>query len=139
MVTVITFGTFDLFHIGHLNLLRRASKYGDRLIVGVSSDKLNFEKKGKEAVYNENIRLDIISSLKFVTSCFLEESLELKKEYILEYGADVLVMGNDWSGKFDYLKDVCRVIYLSRTPSVSTTDLIEYIRCSGDEDGVECK
>lgn len=136
MVTVITFGTFDLFHIGHLNLLRRASKYGDKLIVGVSSDKLNFEKKGKESLYSEKDRLDIISSLKFVTCCFLEESLELKKKYILEFGADILVMGSDWVGKFDDLKDVCQVIYLQRTPSVSTTALIEYIRCSCDEDGV---
>jgi glycerol-3-phosphate cytidylyltransferase len=125
--TVITFGTFDVFHVGHVRVLRRAAELGDRLVVGVSSDALNFSKKGRAPVFNEDERLEIISSLRVVDAVFLEESLEKKRDYILEHGADVLVMGDDWAGRFDWVKDVCEVVYLPRTPSVSTTGLIEHI------------
>lgn len=125
---VITFGTFDLFHIGHINILERAKKKGNRLIVGVSTDKLNFSKKQKYPIYSENERKKIIESLKFVDDVFFEESLEKKREYILKYNADILVMGNDWEGKFDEFKDVCEVVYLERTPSISTTLLVEVIK-----------
>ncbi len=127
MKTVITFGTFDVFHVGHVNILQRAASYGDQLIVGVSTDKLNFSKKGRYPVYNENDRIKIINGLRYVNFCFKEESLELKREYIIKYNADILIMGDDWEGKFDHLKDICEVIYLSRTPSISTTQLIEVI------------
>lgn len=127
MKTVITFGTFDVFHVGHVNILQRAASYGDQLIVGVSTDKLNFSKKGRYPVYSEDDRIKIINGLRYVNLCFKEESLELKRDYIIKYNADILVMGNDWEGKFDYLKDTCEVIYLSRTPSISTTQLIEVI------------
>ncbi|GAB5380425.1 MAG: adenylyltransferase/cytidyltransferase family protein [Aliiglaciecola sp.] len=127
MRTVITFGTFDVFHVGHINLLQRAAMYGDRLIVGVSTDKLNFDKKGRNPIYHQNDRMKIINSLRYVNLCFPEESLEKKAEYIKYYKADVLVMGDDWEGKFDYLNDQCEVVYLPRTPSVSTTQLIEVI------------
>lgn len=125
MKKVITFGTFDIFHIGHINILERAAQLGDYLIVGVSSDKLNFSKKQRYPVYNEKERVKIISSLKVVNEVFVEESLELKLEYIKKYNADVLVMGDDWKGKFDWVKSECEVIYLPRTPSVSTTEIIE--------------
>jgi glycerol-3-phosphate cytidylyltransferase len=125
--TVITFGTFDVFHVGHVRVLQRAAELGDRLVVGVSSDALNFSKKGRAPVFNEDERLEIISSLRVVDGVFLEESLEKKRDYIIEQHADVLVMGDDWAGKFDWVKDVCDVVYLPRTPSVSTTGLIEHI------------
>lgn len=127
MKTVITFGTFDVFHVGHINILQRASAYGDCLIVGVSTDALNVSKKGRKPVYNQNDRMKIINSLRYVNLCFPEESLEKKAEYIKYYNADVLVMGDDWQGKFDYLKDLCDVVYLPRTPSISTTEIIEVI------------
>jgi len=125
--TVITFGTFDVFHVGHVRVLQRAAELGDRLVVGVSSDALNLSKKGRAPVFNEDERIEIIGSLRVVDGVFLEESLERKRDYILEQKADILVMGDDWSGKFDWVKDVCDVVYLPRTPSVSTTGLIEHI------------
>lgn len=128
MKRVITFGTFDLFHIGHLNILERARAQGDYLIVGISSDALNYSKKQKKPVYDEKQRLRIISALKCVDEVFLEQSLELKGEYIIDHKADVLVMGNDWEGRFDEHKDKCEVVYLKRTPSISTTELIEIIK-----------
>lgn len=124
---VITFGTFDLLHCGHINILERAKTLGDILIVGVSSDKLNYFKKNKYPIYSEQERMKIIQSIKFVDEVFLEESLELKEDYILKYKADVLVMGDDWQGKFDYLSKTCEIVYLSRTPSISTTAVIEKI------------
>jgi glycerol-3-phosphate cytidylyltransferase len=124
--TVITFGTFDVFHVGHVRVLKRAAELGDRLVVGVSSDALNFSKKGRAPVFNEDERIEI-SSLQVVDGVFLEESLEKKRDYIVEHHADVLVMGDDWTGRFDWVKDVCEVVYLPRTPSVSTTGLIEHI------------
>ena len=128
MKTVITFGTYDVFHVGHVNLLQRAASLGDQLIVGVSTDALNYSKKQRYPVYNENDRMKIINGLRYVNFCFPEESLEKKREYILQHGADVLVMGDDWEGKFDELSDICEVIYLERTPTVSTTELIEVIK-----------
>ena len=127
MKKVITFGTFDVFHVGHENLLQRAAMLGDQLIVGVSTDNLNYSKKNRFPVYCQEDRMKIINGLRYVNFCFEEESLELKREYILKYNADVLVMGDDWSGKFDHFKDVCEVVYLERTPSISTTQLIEVI------------
>ena len=124
---VITFGTFDLFHYGHLRLLERAKALGDYLIVGVSTDELNFKKKGRYPVYSEEERRAIVAAIRHVDETFYEESLEKKRDYILEHKADILVMGDDWKGKFDDLADICRVVYLPRTPSVSTTAIIEKI------------
>ncbi|HHC4763075.1 TPA: adenylyltransferase/cytidyltransferase family protein [Escherichia albertii] len=128
MVNIITFGTFDVFHIGHVNILERAAALGDRLIVGVSSDKLNFSKKKRYPVYSEMERMKIISSLRFVDEVFLEESLELKELYIKEKNAQILVMGDDWKGRFDHYNDICKVIYFPRTPSISTTEIIEIVK-----------
>jgi glycerol-3-phosphate cytidylyltransferase len=125
--TVITFGTFDVLHVGHIRVLKRAAELGDRLVVGVSADELNIAKKGRAPVFTQDERLEIVSSLKVVDEVFVEESLEKKRDYIVEHGADVLVMGDDWAGKFDWVSDVCEVVYLPRTPSVSTTGLIEHI------------
>ena len=125
--TVITFGTFDVFHVGHVRVLERAAALGDRLVVGVSADELNIAKKGRAPVFTQQERLEIGGSLKMVDEVFVEESLEKKRDYIVEHGADVLVMGDDWAGKFDWVSDVCEVVYLPRTPSVSTTGLIEHI------------
>ncbi len=128
MVRVITFGTFDVFHIGHLHLLERAASHGDALVVGVSTDALNVSKKGREPIYPQAQRIEIVRALRCVSEAFFEESLEAKRRYVTEHRADVLVMGDDWQGRFDWLSDTCKVVYLPRTPSVSTTAVIEKIR-----------
>jgi glycerol-3-phosphate cytidylyltransferase len=129
-MTVITFGTFDVFHVGHLRLLLRARALGARLVVGVSTDELNVVKKGKRPVFPQDQRQQIVASLRCVDATFLEHSLEQKRDYILSAEASILVMGDDWRGRFDHLRDVCDVIYLPRTPTVSTTHTIETIRAS---------
>jgi glycerol-3-phosphate cytidylyltransferase len=128
MKTVLTFGTFDILHIGHVRILERARAYGDRLIVGVSTDALNFSKKGRNPVYPEQERMEIVASLRFVDAVFPEESLEKKGEYIQQHKADVLVMGNDWEGKFDHFRSLCEVAYLPRTLGISATELIAEIK-----------
>ena len=128
MVRVITFGTFDIFHVGHLRLLERARALGDCLIVGVSSDALNQSKKSRAPVYSLDERMDILRGLRTVDEIFVEESLEAKRDYLVRYRASVLVMGDDWRGKFDHYGDICKVVYLPRTPSVSTSATIEKIK-----------
>lgn len=128
MARVITFGTFDIFHVGHLNILKRAAEHGDTLIVGISTDALNFSKKQRYPVCPQKSRMEIVEALKCVDEVFYEESLELKRQYIIDHQADVLVMGDDWAGKFDEFNDICDVIYLPRTPSISTTELIEIVK-----------
>ncbi|MEZ8888172.1 adenylyltransferase/cytidyltransferase family protein [Vibrio sp. 10N.247.311.14] len=125
---VITFGTFDVFHIGHVNILERAKEFGEHLIVGVSTDALNFSKKQRFPIYNENSRAQIVSAIHCVDQVFFEHSLELKRQYILEHKADILVMGDDWEGKFDEFSDICKVVYLPRTADVSTTEIIKTVR-----------
>ena len=127
MTTVITFGTFDVFHVGHLRVIERARAFGDRLVVGVSADALNLRKKDRLPVFSQAERLEIVAALRAVDEVFVEESLELKRDYIRQYDAEVLVMGDDWAGRFDELSDICRVEYLPRTPAISTTALIEKI------------
>lgn len=124
----ITFGTFDVFHVGHLRILERAASFGGRLIVGVSTDQLNINKKGRPPVYPQDERMAIVAALKCVDEVFFEESLELKGQYITDKAADFLVMGDDWQGKFDDFSNLCEVVYLTRTPSISTTEVIEKIR-----------
>ena len=128
MTTVITFGTFDLLHIGHVKILEKCKKLGDKLIVGISTDKFSYKKKQRYPIYSQQERAKIIKSLKFVDEIFFEESLEEKRNYIMKYKANILVMGMDWKDKFDEFNDICKVIYLDRTPSVSTTHLIETIQ-----------
>lgn len=128
MRKIITFGTFDVFHIGHLRILERAKSLGNHLIVGISTDRLNVAKKGRSPIYSQQERMEIISSLKCVDSVFFEESLEKKRDYISLHKADVLVMGDDWKGRFDEYLDICQVVYFERTPSISTTAIIELIK-----------
>ena len=132
MRRIITFGTFDVLHIGHIRILKRARAEGNSLTVGLSSDELNISKKGRAPIYPYNSRKELLTSLRFVDHVFMEESLEKKRDYIIEHNADVLIMGDDWYGKFDEFNDICEVIYLPRTPSISTTELIEIIKESGD-------
>lgn len=128
MQTIITFGTFDVFHLGHLRILQRAKELGDQLIVGISTDILNFSKKGRYPVYSQEERMEIVASISYVDEVFYEESLKQKGDYLKKYQADILVMGDDWQGKFDHFRDICEVIYLPRTPSISTTEVIEKIQ-----------
>ena len=132
-IRVITFGTFDVFHIGHVNILTRAHDLGDHLIVGISTDELNFSKKGRYPVYRQEHRLEIVSSMACVQEVFYEESLDLKRRYLTEFRADILVMGEDWRGRFDEFSDICDVRYLPRTSEISTTDIIQDIRARIDE------
>jgi glycerol-3-phosphate cytidylyltransferase len=126
-MNIITFGTFDLIHIGHINILERSKKLGVNLIVGISTDKFSYEKKTRYPIYNQNDRKKILESLKFVDEVFFEESFEQKREYIKKYNADIFVMGNDWVGRFDEFNDICKVVYLDRTPFISTTEIINKI------------
>jgi glycerol-3-phosphate cytidylyltransferase len=101
---------------------------GDELYVGVSSDELNYSKKKKYPIFSEEHRMGIIGEIKGVTSVFVEESLELKRQYVVDHRADILVMGDDWRGAFDELLDICQVVYLDRTPGMSTTEYKHIIK-----------
>lgn len=120
MKTVITYGTFDIFHVGHLNLLQRARALGDRLVVGVSTDVFNAS-KGKRSVFPYEERAAIVRSIRAVDDVFPEDDWSQKRADVLRHGAAVFVMGEDWRGRFDDLADVVEVVYLPRTPEVSTT------------------
>lgn len=122
MKKVITYGTFDLFHVGHLNILKRAKALGDYLIVAVSSDVFNAI-KGKKCAIPDYERMAIVEAIRYVDEVIPEDSWEQKIEDIKKYDIDIFVMGDDWKGKFDFLKDVCDVVYLSRTPDISTTKI----------------
>jgi len=123
MITVITYGTFDLFHRGHLNLLRRARALGDRLIVALSTDEFNLRMKNKITVTPYVDRMEIVSELRCVDLVIPEESWEQKVLDVKKYNVDTLAMGHDWEGKFDFLKTMCNVRYLPRTKNISTTDI----------------
>lgn len=122
MTTVMTYGTFDLLHKGHIRLLQRAASYGDRLIVGLSTDAFNAE-KGKRAYNSFADRKLMLEAIRYVDLVIPESSWDQKVADIQQYHVDALVMGNDWTGKFDDLKSECRVIYLPRTDGVSTTQI----------------
>ena len=116
---VITYGTFDLFHVGHLNILKRAKELGDYLIVAVSSDAFNAG-KGKTAYHSQEDRKAILESVRYVDEVIFEDSWDQKVKDVQEHHVDVFVMGDDWKGKFDFLKDYCEVVYLPRTEGIST-------------------
>ena len=123
MKKVLTFGTFDLLHYGHIRLLKRAKEYGDYLIVGLSSDEFALF-KGKKTYFNYNQRKEILSSIKFVDEIIFTTSFEHERELAKEMKPDVFVIGDDYVGKFDTLKEWgIEVIYLSRTPEISTSDI----------------
>ncbi|MDU0114552.1 adenylyltransferase/cytidyltransferase family protein [Psychrosphaera aquimarina] len=119
---VITYGTFDLFHVGHVRLLRRLSALGDKLYVGISSDSFN-ALKGKKSFYSYEERKEILESTQYVDLVFSEDTWEQKRSDIEKYKADILGMGSDWTNKFDELNDICEVVYLPRTEEISTTDI----------------
>lgn len=130
MKKVLTYGTFDILHYGHLDFLRRAKEMGDYLIVGVSNDDFNENKKKKRAFYPYEIRKEMVQSIKYVDETFEQSSFEQKKEDILKYDIDILVSFSDWQGKYDYLKEYCEVIYLEKTPKTlpySSTKIREYL------------
>ena len=122
MKTVITYGTFDLFHVGHVRLLKRLSELGDRLVVGISSDEFN-ELKGKKSFFSYSERAEIVAACQYVSEVFPEHDWEQKQRDVQRFNADIFAMGDDWKGKFDFLNEHCEVIYLSRTENVSTTDI----------------
>ena len=120
MKTVLTYGTFDLLHVGHINLLRRAKALGDKLIVAISTDEFN-AMKHKQAYYPFEQRKQILEAIRYVDLVIPEESWEQKVNDVQQYNVDTFVMGHDWEGEFDFLKDYCEVIYLPRTEGISTT------------------
>ncbi|WP_340678125.1 adenylyltransferase/cytidyltransferase family protein [Paraglaciecola sp.] len=122
MKTILTYGTFDLLHVGHVNMLERLKELGDKLIVGVSSDEFNLL-KGKKSLYSYAERAKIVGALRCVDLVIPEHNWAQKTQDIQQYQVDIFGIGADWQGKFDELKPLCEVVYLSRTPSISTTDL----------------
>ncbi|MDP4528330.1 glycerol-3-phosphate cytidylyltransferase [Alkalimonas delamerensis] len=126
MKTVITYGTFDLFHIGHVNLLKRAKSLGDRLIVGVSTDEFN-QSKGKTTLVPYAHRAAILESCRYVDLIIPEQNWQQKRPDIVQHNVDIFLMGDDWRGKFDELSDLCQVIYLDRTKDISSTAMKQAI------------
>lgn len=122
MKKVITYGTFDLLHTGHINILRRAKELGDYLIVAVSTDKFN-EGKGKKSYYTYEQRKTILEAIRYVDKVIPEENWEQKIDDVKKHDVDIFVMGDDWKGKFDFLKEFCEVVYLPRTVGISTTKI----------------
>ncbi len=123
MKKVITYGTYDLFHHGHINIIKRAKELGDYLIVGISSDEFNEKEKNKDTYFTYEQRKMVVESLKFVDEVIPETNWEQKVEDVKKYGIDVFVIGDDWKGKFDFLKEYCEVVYLERTQGVSSTKM----------------
>ena len=124
MKRVITYGTFDLLHYGHINLLRRARELGDYLIVCISTDEFNLKEKGKKCYFSYEQRKALLESIRYVDLVIPEESWDQKRSDIHEYHIDTFVMGDDWKGKFDFLaEEGARVVYLSRTPEISTSQI----------------
>lgn len=119
---IITYGTFDLFHIGHLNILRRAKALGAHLSVGISTDEFNLEAKDKICAQPFAERAEIVGCIKYVDEVFAERNWQQKVKDITNNEVDIFVIGDDWRGKFDYLKAYCEVVYLSRTEGVSTSE-----------------
>ena len=131
MKRILTYGTFDLLHYGHINLLRRAKAMGDYLVVGLSTNEFN-RIKGKECYFSYDERRKLLESIRYVDLVIPEESWEQKVNDVIEYKVDVFVMGDDWEGEFDFLKQHCEVIYLPRTPEVSTTKIKKDLQLSRD-------
>ena len=126
MKKVITYGTFDLLHYGHINLLKRAKALGDYLIVALSTDEFNLTEKGKITYFPYEKRKTLLEAIRYVDLVIPEENWEQKRSDMHEYHADIFVMGDDWCGKFDYLKEEgVEVVYLPRTPEISTTQIKE--------------
>ena len=131
MKKVITYGTFDVLHYGHIRLLKRAKELGDYLIVALSTDEFN-ALKGKKSFYPYEIRKELLKSIKYVDQIIPEENWEQKITDVKKYGIDVFVIGSDWQGKIDFLKEFCEVVYLERTDGISSTKVRNEIQQSLD-------
>lgn len=131
MKKVITYGTFDLLHTGHINILRRAKALGDYLIVAVSTDEFN-TLKHKEAYHSFEERKQILEAIKYVDEVIGENDWDQKIEDVKKYDIDTFVMGNDWEGEFDFLKEYCEVVYLPRTSGISTTKIKDELKQKND-------
>jgi glycerol-3-phosphate cytidylyltransferase len=123
MKRIITYGTFDLLHYGHINLLRRAKALGDYLIVALSTDEFNLNKKHKKCYFSYETRKYLLEAIRYVDLVIPEYCWEQKNTDIIEYHIDTFVIGDDWKGKFDFLNTKCKVVYLERTPEISTTKM----------------
>lgn len=123
MKRVITYGTFDLLHYGHIQLLRRARSLGDYLIVGLSTDEFNRDGKQKRCYFSYEERRQLMEAIRYVDLVIPERCWEQKRQDILNYKVDIFVIGDDWKGRFDDLRDCCEVVYLPRTPEISTTKM----------------
>ena len=124
MKRVITYGTFDLLHYGHINLLRRAKELGDYLVVALSTDEFNWNEKQKKCYFSYEERKGLLEAIRFVDLVIPENSWGQKTSDVKEFRIDTFVIGDDWQGKFDFLKEAgCEVVYLPRTPEVSTTQI----------------
>lgn len=123
----LTYGTFDLFHVGHVRLLKRIFELSDRLYVGVSTDEFN-SAKGKKAINSYKARAEVVGACRYVHEVFPESSWEQKHKDIERLSVDLLAMGDDWSGHFGELSAVVKILYLPRTPAVSTSEIIEWIQ-----------
>ena len=133
MKRVITYGTFDLLHYGHINLLRRAKALGDYLIVALSTDEFNLNQKNKVCYFSYDQRKQLLEAVRYVDLVIPEETWEQKRSDIHEYHIDTFVMGNDWEGKFDFLKEEgVEVVYLPRTPEISSTQIKKEIKGQGE-------
>ena len=135
MKRILTYGTFDLLHYGHIRLLKRAKALGDYLIVALSTDDFN-NLKGKKAYHDFKTRKEMLESIRYVDLVIPEDNWEQKIDDVKNYKADVVVMGSDWTGKFDYLKDYCEVVYLDRTEGISTTKIKKDLGLQEPIDGV---
>ena len=131
MKRVITYGTFDLLHYGHINLLRRAKALGDYLIVVLSTDEFNWNQKHKKCYFNYEVRKQLLEAIRYVDLVIPEENWDQKISDVKEYHVDTFVMGDDWTGKLDFLKPYCEVVYLPRTPEISTTQIKQDLNRQG--------
>lgn len=129
MKRIITYGTFDLLHYGHINLLRRAKALGDYLVVVLSTDEFNWSKKQKKCYFSYEQRKQLLEAIRYVDLVIPEENWEQKISDVKEYHIDTFVMGDDWKGKFDFLNEYCEVVYLPRTPEISTTQIKQNLKC----------
>lgn len=123
MRRIITYGTFDLLHYGHINILRRAKQQGDYLIVALSTDEFNWSSKQKKCFFDYEKRKHLLEAVRYVDLVIPENNWEQKVDDVKMYHVDTFVMGDDWEGKFDFLKEHCEVVYLPRTPEISTTQI----------------
>ncbi len=128
MKRVITYGTFDLLHYGHINLLKRAKEQGDYLVVAVSTDEFNWNEKQKKCYFSYEERKAMVEAIRYVDLVIPETCWDQKRRDVADYQIDTFVMGDDWTGKFDFLSDLCEVVYLPRTPEISTTKIKEDLK-----------